>query len=410
MKYQLLFILLSLIIINSKAFSQTKYEKGYFIDNAGVKTECFIKNKDWLYNPSEINYKISKDSTNKTLLISQIKEFSIAENSKYRRFEVNVNQYKKNIKKLDYNKEPKFLKKTVLLKYLIDGKASLYMYQENNQKQYFYSIDNDSIMPLVYKEYKMSNTQIAKNKKYHQQLWNDVKHNNSKISDVQKNEYTKKDLAKHFNIYNSENKEESFIDYTKKSNKNLFNLSIRPGIEITSFSVTNISTGKQTDFDNNLGVRLGLEAEFILPFNNNKWSFFIEPTYHHSKTEAKDIQYFQILALGITKVTNAKFSYQSLQIPIGLRYGFFIKNNSKIFINAAYSRNINFNSKIESSDENSLDIKGKSSDTFVLGVGYKYKDKYSIEARLPSKSNFFESSSWNSNYQSPSIIFGYRIF
>ena len=38
-------------------------------------------------------------------------------------------------------------------------------------------------------------------------------------------------------------------------------------------------------FDSNTNVSLGIEAEFILPFNKNKWAIIFEPTYQYYKTE-----------------------------------------------------------------------------------------------------------------------------
>ena len=48
MKKTLTFIFILTSIITS---AQINFEKGYYISNSGEKTECFIKNIDWMNNP-----------------------------------------------------------------------------------------------------------------------------------------------------------------------------------------------------------------------------------------------------------------------------------------------------------------------------------------------------------------------
>ena len=43
-------IILSIIITSINCYSQIKFEKGFYIDNDGQKTECLIKNIDWSVN------------------------------------------------------------------------------------------------------------------------------------------------------------------------------------------------------------------------------------------------------------------------------------------------------------------------------------------------------------------------
>ena len=66
-----------------------------------------------------------------------------------------------------------------------------------------------------------------------------------------------------------------------KTEKDWFNLSIRPGMNYATLSIGNDLTLSITniDFGNKLGFRLGLEAEFVLPFNKYKWAIIVEPTY-----------------------------------------------------------------------------------------------------------------------------------
>lgn len=48
-------ILLLTITLYSNA--QTKFEKGYYINNKGIKFEGYIKNSDWKNTPKKIEFK-----------------------------------------------------------------------------------------------------------------------------------------------------------------------------------------------------------------------------------------------------------------------------------------------------------------------------------------------------------------
>ncbi len=55
-------LLLIITILHLEGYSQITFEKGYIIDNSDQKIECLIKNIDWIFNPVNLEYKISEDS------------------------------------------------------------------------------------------------------------------------------------------------------------------------------------------------------------------------------------------------------------------------------------------------------------------------------------------------------------
>ena len=50
-------ILLAGLAVTGLLQAQTKFEKGYFVDNSGQRTEVLIKNLDWKNNPTEFEFK-----------------------------------------------------------------------------------------------------------------------------------------------------------------------------------------------------------------------------------------------------------------------------------------------------------------------------------------------------------------
>ena len=73
---KLKFTLLTLIF-SSASFSQINFEKGYIIDKNNNKSECLIKNKDWLGNPTEFEYKLNQNSEIIIGNLNSIKDFLI---------------------------------------------------------------------------------------------------------------------------------------------------------------------------------------------------------------------------------------------------------------------------------------------------------------------------------------------
>jgi len=408
MKKKLL-LLFSIALINTNAFSQISYEKGYIVNQSGETINCLIKNMDWKNNPESLEYKTNETSEIITTPINNIKEFGIFNISKYVRTTVNIDRSTDNIMYLTDTKNPIFKEEQLLLKVLIEGKASLYLYEDGNLKRYFYNVDNNEIKQLVYKSYLNENDDIAYNNQFKQQLWNNVKCSNLTMKEIEYLEYKKRTLSKYFIVYNDCNNTD-IIDYDKKGQKDLINLTIRPRINSSQLKLDNSSSERQAyNFDNKIGLGIGLELEFILPFNKNKWSLALEPTYQSFNSET---------SINVTNLVGgksiSKIDYSSIELPLSLRHYFFLNDNSKIFANISYILDFSSTSEIQftradNSITDTLDFETKNS--FAFGVGFKQNDTYSLELRyLTSRDILGNYAFWGSNYTSVSLIFGYTLF
>lgn len=395
MKNKILFLLT--VILSFNCYSQVSFEKGYYIDNTNQRIDCLIKNADWKNNPTEFEYKLSENSESKTINIKSIKEFGIDGVSKYVKSTVNIDRSSENLNNLSNNENPIFNEEELLLKVLVEGKANLYLYEDGNLIRYFYNQENSGIEQLVFKTYKKSNNKIGKNNRFKNQLWNNLKCPNFKLTKIKNLDYQKNDLIDFFVDYNECNGEK-IINFEENQKKDLFNLNIRPGFNSSSLSIQNsVSSSRDTDFDNEFGFRFGIEAEFFMPFNKNTWSVIIEPTYQYFKSEKE--------------ITNqsVKVDYKSIEIPIGVRHYFFLNEQSKIFINGSFIFDISSNSIIDFSSGTDLEIKTRNN--LAFGIGYKHQDKYSLEFRYhTSREILGDFVSWSSDYKTLSVIFGYSLF
>ncbi|PWN68951.1 tRNA modification GTPase [Chryseobacterium phosphatilyticum] len=387
-------------------YAQIRFEKGYFINNSGERKEVLIKNLDWKNNPVDFEYRTDNSSEIKKENINNVKEFSIDGNRKYIRATVMVDRSSTNLNSMSENRAPDLKEETLFLKYIIEGKAGLLYYEDGNIRRFFYNAEKSEPEQLIYKAYYIDQGSVGYNEDYKKQIAEHLKCgiNSGQLQNVN---YTTKDLTKIFTQYNQCSGDQ-ITDYAKSdTKKNLFHLNIRPGVNFSSFETTHNYSYESvnTDFGKDTSFRIGLEFEYVLPFNKNKWALFAEPTYQYYKG-SKEItenegSYFEYKYTATT-------DYKSIELPLGVRHYFFLDDRSKIFLNAAYVIDFNLSSSIKF-DRNELEV--SSGNNFVFGAGYKYNDKFSAEIRVgTSRTLLRDYVSINSDYKAISVILGYTLF
>lgn len=404
----LFFLLVSNSII---LIAQTTFQKGYYIDNTGQKIEGLIKNYDWFNNPDEFEFRISKDDQTKILQIKDIKVVHV-DNHTYERFEVLMDESKSNLNQLSYSKAPDLVKRTLFLKLIFDGNdADLYEYTKKGLMLFFFKHKKSKIKQLIYKKYfDQERNGVAENTEFRQQIWQNLKCKSITLEKIRKLKYDRKILVKLFANYNNCLGYKNNTISNKRSPKEIFNLSIKPRYNTASLSIDKgapsiLSVRRELDFDNNNSFSLGIELEYILPFNNNKWALFIEPNYQSFNDEEI------LLYESGFQSTNFILNYETIDLPIGLRHYMFLNTKSKLFMNISAHFNIDLEGSVY--DENNrfsdeLDV--KSSPYFSIGLGYNYNDIFNLELRSSLAKNIISSAFWTSDYQVFSFILGYTIF
>lgn len=387
-------------------FFAQKYEAGYFITNDGVKHDATIKNLDWYKNPKDFKYKENTSEEEKTETVANIKEFGITGASKFVRYIGKVNVAAQNLQKLGWEKEPIWKDKTVFLKVLSEGKATLYFLRDEDSENFFVGKNDENIEPLIYVKYFADGSEdnVAKNNLYKTQLMKILNADRNYSKMINNTEYKTSDLTKLFNSYNNVN--EAKASNFRKENSVKIHLSARPGVNFSSLSVNSTLpdySNFNSNFDSKATFRMGLEAEFSLPFNNRSWSIILEPTYQSFKST------------GTTAANlKAEVDYSSIEIPLGVRYYFNISQKSRMFIdgsfvvaNADMNKKLSLESPFFSTAKN-YDL--ESSSNFIFGVGYNYNNKFSIEARVHTERHVLNYLYFNSAFKTTSLVFGYTIF
>lgn len=359
-----------------------------------------IKNMDWDRNPTEIEVKTNESEEEEILSIQDVQSFGIYGASKYIRKEVSMELSENQVGSLSNTSEPQYENEVVFLNVLIEGAASLFMYSDGYQTNYFYKVANSGIQPLIYKKYKApDDAKIRENTRYRQQLWNDLKCPSFEINRFENIRYRKSDLLRLFQQYNECHQEEfTNFEQQRKEGRDLFNISVRPGFNYSTLSIRNEFYDHRDAESSQSSFRIGLEAEFILPFNQNKWALVVEPTYQSYKVKEKVF------------MDNADIDYQSLEIPMGVRHYFFLNEQSKLFVNGQIIIDINLgDSKIGFEHAEAMDVRGRNNLGF--GAGYTFNNRYSIEFRYQTNREILSDYiNWNSDYQTISVILGLRLF
>jgi len=395
-----IFISLILTIFAISSFGQISYEKGYFINNENQRIDCFIKNYDRDNNPTKFKYKLTDSDEPKNGDILSVKEFGIVGISKFIRITTKIDRSTKIYSNVSDSKDPTWSVEQLFLKVLLEGKASLYSYTETDDKLFFYSLNDTLIEQLVRKEYKVNNTnEIKTNNIFRLQLWENVKCSDAEVSSVEKLSYTQRELENYFINYNSCMNSPT-NSYIKKDKRDFFNLRITPGLNFSSFGITR-DPNMVIDFKNKVNLRLGIDAEIILPFNRNKWAVVVEPTFNSFESEAE------------STAGKVNIVYNYIEFPFGLRYYCFLKSGLRLFFNGYVIPGtcINFDNSIDFEyPAGSITIDPfHSIHNYSIGSGLDYRN-ISLEMRFYSTQDpFFPSETWTSQYKRFALIVGYRI-
>ena len=137
-----LFFVFALFISSLSLTAQVKFESGYFINQNDQRINCLIKNLDLSSNPTEFTYKLTEDSKTEVATIETVKEFEITGISKFIKQKVDYEVSSDELHLLIENRNPIFEKKTLFLRVLVEGKASLYSHQDRNVVRLFYQMEN----------------------------------------------------------------------------------------------------------------------------------------------------------------------------------------------------------------------------------------------------------------------------
>lgn len=403
MKKILLFALLLISCFQIQA--QIKFEEGYIIKKGNETMKCWIKNLDWRNNPKEIEYKREENGTIETGNFNNIKEFGFTNQKvKFISAWIKLDRSSEKIGSLTKNPDPVFHEEGQFLRVLVEGAASLYLFEDENAYKFFYSYDGSEIEQLIFKSYIAEGVEVRTNEEYKNQLLKALKCESITRDLLRKINYRINDLTDVFVKYNT-CKNPSAPNTFKQEivRKQAFHLALRAGLNSTSSTFDSQSKNfgePYVDFGNKMSFRIGAELEYILPLYGNKWSIILEPSYQSYKSEK------------VQDGETHSIDYKSFDMPVGVRYYMHLNDNSALFLNGVFSYNIDLGSKlIYTVYKKPTEITVDPVYNFAIGAGYRFQNRYSFELRYNLNRDLTNSENkYKSEYKTVSFILGYRLF
>jgi hypothetical protein len=377
--YRSCWLTLTVVLIAFNSFGQITFEKGYYIDSQGNKTECLIKDSDWKNSPSSFNYKLDEAGEVQKMDTKDVSEFEVAD-TKYVRAHVRYDQSSQELKKLTTLSNPDWVEGDLMLKVIVEGKATLYTYEDPARSLYFFSVDKSPIEQLVFKNYMPSGdiSMVAANKMYLSQINGRVRCMNVPPVTDRTVPYQQRPLAKHFTNYNICSGD---VVKEKPTPKKALAIRLTPGVDFTKVTAR-AGNSKTYNYGGATSFRLGAEFQFTLPFNNGKWGVLFEPTYE---------------SFNSNKAGSLK--YQGIEFPLGIRHRFFLSEKSSIFVNGM--------ALLEFQLSKTAGVGGIPG--FAAGAGYSF-GRFSLEGRYYPLRQRGDPASFAYHYTRSSLIFGFRVF
>ena len=166
-----------------------------------------------------------------------------------------------------------------------------------------------------------------------------------------------------------------------------FHLRVFAGVTNSSVKITGVTTNVKTK----PMFTIGLEGEFFLPTEKEKWSFLLSSAYNAYPTNT-------------TQINNRIYTiaYKTIDVQLGFRYYAWLGESSRLYLNPS----LVFYTPINS------EINGKTPSngfTYSVTAGYAY-DNFSLEFRYYPERQIVSDVDENARYWSYSFLLGYRIF
>jgi hypothetical protein len=351
----------------SNVKSQIVFEKGYFIDNDGIRTNCLIKNEDWKNSPKEFEYKLNEKADSLTQLLQNVKEFGIVNFSKYIKNDVIVEVSSNVVDKMNYNPALKTKKITAFLKVLVEGQASLMYYEQGEIRCFFAKIDTNLVQSLFYKEY-LNDKTVKETAPFRQYLYTHLKCESINLRNIETLKYKEDDLVKLFEKYNNCLNPNSKT-FSLKPKREKFNFKILALMNLHNFKFVGFNGKDYLISDNTLTPGFGFEMEDILPFNKNKWGLMAAPNIYFFNSSSQ------------------KANYVAFEIPIAIRNYFFLSSGNKIFLSVG----INFNFPLIKTIKTDLSPEPTpvtNTACWLVSTGYSFK-KWQFELRYYTTQHLF---------------------
>jgi hypothetical protein len=322
--------LLLLLVLPLQLFSQNFYEVGYYIDNNGVRVNGFVNNEYWYNSPETVSFRTSADSETTVLTIDKVAEFGVGTHTKYIRHTVDVDKDRSvNLAYINTAfSVPQYIKKTVFLNTLLEGKANLYSLTLDEDRKFFISSESAPIpVQLVYKKFIDTDSKVRETWEYRSTLYESYRCGDSNLGSLKKLPYTQKAIKEYITAYNSCSGSTNTEFATERRALKL-KFTGFAGAVMHNYDIQNAQDDR---FGSSSGAApiVGIDASLILPAHSNRYEIFLRASFetlamdnfaNRNTTSSSQIQDQVLTDVSIINLT------------IGPRYSFILNQKNRIFV------------------------------------------------------------------------------
>lgn len=395
------YLTLSALFFSLALFSQANFVKGAYTDSNGVVYTGYIKNMEWRKPPKKFLFKENPADQEVSVSTEHLESLELFEIDKFikRSFQLDISETK--IDKLDGNPNPVFVEKTALLRVLVEGEASLYQYIDTETSRFYLSVNDQELIPLIYKEYYKDQRTLTYNKAYLATLWDHLKCDDISMGKIESLRYTKKDLKRIVSDFNSCKDPQALKTFDDKKTKDVLKLHIKAGAGYSFFDMVNHSdfaAPVSAETEKKIHPRIGVEFEYYINYRNKGWSVYLSPTYQSYTTKTPLLGY-----------DDFEINYQSVEIPLGIRKHFYLSETTALMIDAGMVADIPFNSYFIDPDYYWMPEVEKRIN-FSAGFGFRFKDWFSFHYQWQAPRDLARFSNWGTYYKAMSFMLAYSVW
>jgi hypothetical protein len=392
-------VFLFLLFFGFSGFSQNRFENGYYLDKDRNKIPVEIEQKSWT-TWSNSSLKIKENGEIRNIPMEDLQGFGIDGKIKFIREEVEIERSSDFLKDMDRDPKPVFQKEEVLLKVIVEGDYSLYLFLDGQAKKFFYRINDGEITQLVRKQYIEGHPPeeiIMVNSLYKKQL-EDIAVCSTEGENIR---YELYELKRFFINQNECNN--SAVDYAlKREWRSKLGMNAGAGLVYNSAQVTR----SFSSFDlQGISPAIMLELEYKIPTIHHE--FNINLTGYFNKMDFSDEVEFTY-SLEPREVT---FTHSEVFVGIGGDYTYFLNNKSALVMGAGYYFPFILEDTRYTETVSRLDLQDNRSSPFPgIFLGYNYNSfLFKAEVFFPRK--LMESTnSFEVNMSRLALSLAYRIF
>jgi hypothetical protein len=387
---------LFIFAFTSEVVSQPLFEEGYYLDLEKNKHEGLISLNSIIDHHSYILFKNTHRAKPDTIFKNNVHEVKVS----------NFRFVRENVRMLATGttlKDSLFVEQSLLLQVEMEGEATLYSRQVNEDHTFYFSLPGRTTEQLYYLEYVRSDGKVARDNAFREQLMAAMNCNEVQLAFLK---YEITQLLSAFSDFNA-CKKSDFKTYNGLQGLSFKYLNIGMGVGTSPYFIESTNTIEDTEIARFTGNTPYIEAdiEYLIPSLSNRIGFFITGGY--LKFSDSD----ERVLLGTEQ--NIELDYQVFQSTIGVRGYWPFNNTLKLYGEVGLGKDFEIGKGI--SIDYSVEGRGyqdfentKLTGHLTGGLGIAFYNRYMVEAKFKHLNTQISSRSSDQRVKQAFLMIGFK--